>query len=204
MSATRAEVHPLATFMLFLAGLYAAEGRPGAQATAAALIAAAAGPLPPLPGADAPRLALDALALDPHPGAPLLAAALPYLHWIATETAIAGLKPEWAAAMLVNELIGPTGQFPHADIRVGLYVQCPGFHYGLRTHPAEETYILLGGRSAWATGADAPSPRATGAIIHHPSMIPHQTLTTDAPLIAAWRWSGDISFDGYAMVDPAA
>lgn len=194
--------HPMQIFMLFLAGLYAAEGRPGAAIAATALIDAATGPMPAQAG-ETPPLALAALAIDPHPGAPLLAAALPFLRWIDTRQVIAGVKPDWAAAMLVNELLGPDGQFHHPSVRVGLYVQRAGFHYGLRTHPAEETYALLGGRSSWATGTDAPRPRPTGAFVHHPSMTPHQTLTTDAPFIAAWRWSGDISFDGYAAIDPA-
>jgi hypothetical protein len=195
--------HPLSSLMMFLAGLYAAEHRPGARQTAAALIEAAAAPSGPLPYNREPQLALDALAIDPHPGREVIAAALPYLVWTDAAGAMAGLKPDWAAGMLMNELIGPSGQVFHPDIRVGLFVQAPDFHYGLRTHPAEETYILLGGGSFWATGTDAPSPRLTGEVIHHPSMIRHQTLTRDAPFIAAWRWSGDIAYDGYAALETA-
>ncbi|MDU8928975.1 dimethylsulfonioproprionate lyase family protein [Alisedimentitalea sp. MJ-SS2] len=195
--------HKLSSLMMFLAGLYAGEHRKGAHDASCALIKAATTPMP-LPLNDMPQLALDALAIDAHPGHEVIARALPHLHWTDASGAIAGLKPDWAAGMLVNELIGPTGQFYHPTVRVGLYVQQAGFHYGLRTHPAEETYILLGGRSLWGTGDDAPVQRHTGEIIHHPSVIPHQTLTRDAPLIATWRWSGDIAYDGYAMVDSVA
>lgn len=194
--------HPLSSLMMFLAGLYASEGRAGSRETASALIEAATTPVP-LPLQAAPRLAVDALAIDPHPGREVIAAALPFLVWTDASGALPGLKPDWAAGMLVNELLGPTGQFHHPELRVGLYVQKAGFHYGLRTHPAEETYILLGGRSCWATGQDAPVPRRTGEILHHPSMIPHQTLTREAPVIATWRWSGDVAYEGYAAVETA-
>lgn len=195
--------HPLSSFMMFLAGLYAGEGSDGGNETSAALIKAATGDPVPLPVNAVPELARDALLIDAHPGREVIEAALPYLVWTDAGGAIAGLKSDWASEMLVNELLGPTGQFYHPSVRVGLYVQKAGFHYGLRTHPAEETYILLGGHSAWATGGDHPSVRRTGEIIHHPSMIAHQTLTTRHPLIAVWRWSGDIAFEGYAAVETA-
>ena len=174
----------------------------GGREAAQALIEAATTPQP-LPLNPAPQLALDALAIDAHPGREVLARALPHLAWADASGALAGLKPDWAAGMLMNELLGPSGQFFHPTLRVGLFVQAPDFHYGLRTHPAEETYILLGGTSFWATGADAPAPRQTGEIIHHPSTIPHQTLTRESPFIAAWRWSGDIAYEGYAAVESA-
>jgi hypothetical protein len=189
--------------MMFLAGLYAAERRPAGRATARALIDAATTASGPLSLAPPAPLALDALAHDPHPGHDVIKAALPYIVWSDAGRAIPGLKPDWASGMLVNELLGPSGQFYHPELRIGLYVQCAGFHYGLRAHPAEETYILLGGRSAWATGAKPFRGRKTGEVIFHPSMIPHQTLTRQCPLIATWRWSGEIGFDGYAAVESA-
>ena len=199
---TQTSTHPLSSLMMFLAGLYASEGRAGGRETAAALIEAARNPQP-LPVNPAPQLALDALAINPHPGREVIEAALPHLTWTDASGAMAGLKPDWAAGMLMNELLGPTGQFHHPSVRAGLFVQAADFHYGLRTHPAEETYILLGGSSFWATGNDTPTPRHTGEIIHHPVMIPHQTLTRDAPFIAVWRWSGDIAYEGYAAVETA-
>ncbi|WP_137699892.1 dimethylsulfonioproprionate lyase family protein [Marimonas lutisalis] len=195
--------HPLSSLKLFLAGLYSGEGRPGGRDTAQALIAAATEPSGPLPVDTPPQVALDALATDAHPGREVIERALPHIAWTDASGAMPGLKPDWASGMLVNELLGPSGQFHHPSVRVGLFVQMPGFHYGLRTHPAEETYILLGGGSFWATNGDAPARRHTGEIIFHPSMIPHQTLTRDAPFIAAWRWSGDIAYEGYAAVETA-
>ena len=198
--------NPLSALLELLARLYAAEPRPAGPATAAALRAAALLPLPqPAATAPAPVLAQlrAALAIDPHPGREVIAAALPHVAWCDIAGAIAALKPAWSAGMLVSELLGPTGQFHHPSLRVGLYVQWPGVHYGLRTHPAEETYCLLGGRSYWATGHAKPRRHRTGDIIHHPSLIPHQTLTRAAPLVAAWRWSGDIAFEGYAALETA-
>lgn len=200
---THSSPHPLSSLMMFLAGLYAGEGRAAGRATAAALIEAATAPSGPLPVEPAAPLALDALAIDPHPGREVIAAALPHIVWTDAAGALPGLKPDWAAGMLVNELLGPSGQFFHPEIRVGLFVQQAGFHYGLRTHPAEETYILLGGSSHWATGGDAPTRRHTGETVFHPAMIPHQTLTTESPFIATWRWSGDIAYEGYAAVETA-
>ena len=99
--------------------------------------------------------------------------------------------------MLVCELLGPTGMVKDARFRVGLYMQELGFLYPTRTHMADETYILLGGSSYWGTYDNIPVKHETGAIIHHPSMIPHHNLTKTKPMIATWRWSGDISFDTY-------
>lgn len=185
--------HPLSRLMLFLTGLYAAGGRPGAGTGGWRDC-----PRPPVPPA-----APAALGLNPHPVAQLLADALPYLRWFDDTNAIARKKPDAAVFLLANKLVGPEGQFPAGGLRVGIYVQAPNVDYTLRSHAAEETYILPGGHSFWSVG-DAPlAPRETGEVVFHPSMIPHRTVTTDAPLIAAWRWSGQISFDSYNMLEPA-
>ena len=95
------------------------------------------------------------------------------------------------------EVIGPDGMIKHPDIRVGVYVQDPNFDYPARKHAAEETYIMIAGEGFWSVNHERPRQKQVGEVIHHPSMIAHQNLTRDIPMVAFWRWSGDISFDHY-------
>ena len=57
---------------------------------------------------------------------------------------------------------------PHATVRVGLFMQSVGLDYVTRTHPAEETFIMLGGSGYWTCDGSAPTLAHAGAIIHHP------------------------------------
>ena len=189
----------IAELFIFLADLYDGENRTNGTETATALRNA----VPeiskdwPLTLNQKPGLAQTALEIDPHPQSQIILSALPYLRWGDFSGSIANLKAERFASMQACELLGPTGMIKHNDFRVGIYIQDPHFDYPTRTHSAEETYIALGGVGYWGTNGKKPVRKQTGDIIYHPSMIEHQNITKAEPMIAAWRWSGDISYDNY-------
>jgi hypothetical protein len=193
---THAQLSPL---FLLLADLDRSEGRPGGDEASSAFKQAAIDPM--LANFDTaqevPAEAILALKIDSHPQADIIGNALPYVVWFAPDQFIQNLSATKGASMRAIELIGPGGMINSGALRVGLYVQLPSFDYATRQHQAEETYITLGGESWWGAHNQEPSKRRTGEIIFHPSMIPHQNLTHEQPLIAAWRWSGNISMDEY-------
>ena len=95
------------------------------------------------------------------------------------------------------ELLGPTGLVVSSKVRIGLYGMLPHSEYGLRTHPAEETYIMLAGSAFWKLG-DAPYRRLfAGERSYHPSMMPHATRTRDDAFMSIYIWDGDIATDQY-------
>ena len=69
--------------------------------------------------------------------------------------------------------------------------------YGLRTHPAEEIYIMLAGSAFWKV-TDSPYqqlfPRERS---HHQSMVPHSTRTGEDAFMSIYVWDGDIATDEY-------
>jgi hypothetical protein len=184
---------------MFLADLYDTEGRKGGTDTASALRDAANNMTNEWPLLECPKpgLAEAALNIDQHAQSNIIRNALPYLTWFSPDTCIENLKAAKGSKMMACELLGPNGMIKHTDFRVGLYVQDPNFNYSTRTHAAEETYIALGGVGYWGTKGAEPTRKSTGDIIFHPSMIEHQNITKDDPMIAVWRWSGDISYDNY-------
>ena len=95
------------------------------------------------------------------------------------------------------ELIGPDGLVPSEDIRVGLYGIKPHTEYGIRTHPAEETFKMLAGEVYWQRGAASYTLHKPGSESYHPSMLPHATKTAEKAFMSIYVWRGDVSKDGY-------
>lgn len=182
-----------------LAGLVAAEPRPGAQAAARALLGVRGAVLPAAAPAPPNAAALDrALAQSTHPLMALLAPVAARLPWMPSELD-GRIGPAISTRMMQAELVGPDGLALAADVRVGLWVMEPGLAYPERAHAAEETFHILSGHADWSAGGGPTARRGEGAMIHHPSMTPHANTTTQAPLLALWRWSGEIGFAGYAL-----
>lgn len=98
---------------------------------------------------------------------------------------------------LIVELIGPDGPVASKDIRVGLYGIAPGAHYGYRTHPAEEVFVMLAGEADWAKGEGGFTTLRPGERSYHPSMMRHATITRYHAFMSLYVWRGDVSFDGY-------
>ena len=184
-----------------VAGLYDTEGRPGGVVTAHALRLASARPidLPLTPRPPMPDELQAALALSRHPIAAKIAACLPILVWQHAGLTDGRITAEVAVQMLTCELIGPTGMVHDDTVRAGIFMQARGVAYTTRRHSAEETYFPLTGTARWSLNDSAPRKRPAGRFIFHPSMAPHATFTDERPMIALWRWSGEIGWDSYRM-----
>ena len=121
---------------------------------------------------------------------------LPF-HWAPPRTSSDPLYEEHSHFKAHVELLGPTGLVVSSRIRLGLYGMLPHSEYGLRTHPAEETYIMLAGNAFWKV-ADTPYRQLfAGQRSYHPSMIPHATRTRDDAFMSIYIWDGDITTDQY-------
>ena len=193
-------LNPLTPLLTGLAGLFAAENRVGGMQSARALLDAAARPValahqttPPLGGALA-----QCLAGDPHPLTPLIRQAAPYLKWVFSQLD-GRIRDEIALGMMQAELIGPGALFESDAVSIGLFVQSPDLDYVTRQHAAEESFFMLGGLGLWTAGDGPEHAETAGAQIHHPSMMPHASRTAKMPLLAAWRWTGDISVEQYTL-----
>lgn len=181
--------------------VFSGENRPGGDETARALNEVAANPfdLPPPHSLDITDVAKDALRSGGHEAAPTILASWPLIDWHHSGLDDGRIRPEIAHSMATTELIGPNGMIFHPTVRVGLFMQITGLDYVTRTHPAEETFVMLEGTGYWTCNGSTPKHQTTGAYIHHPSNAPHTSETKDDPLIAAWRWTGDIAYEGYEL-----
>ena len=95
------------------------------------------------------------------------------------------------------ELVGPDGLVKSKEIRLGLYGMLPNSEYGVRTHPAEEIYVMLAGECFWKRG-DAPYCRErTNGRSYHPPMMPHASKTQGKAFTSVYAWVGDLSTDAY-------
>ena len=125
-----------------------------------------------------------------------LIASMPF-NWIPPQTSQDPLYQEHSSFKAHVELIGPTGLVPSSSIRMGLYGMRPHSEYGIRTHPAEETYIMLAGHALWMRG-DAPyEGLLTGQRSYHPSMMRHATKTDESAFMSVYIWDGDLSTEKY-------
>ena len=119
------------------------------------------------------------------------------LDWRPLETSKSSLYAKHSIFKSHVELVGPDGLVKSESIRLGLYGMLPNSEYGIRTHPAEEIYIMLAGECFWKRG-DAPycCERPNGRS-YHPSMMPHASKTEDQSFMSVYVWVGDLSTDAY-------
>ena len=143
---------------------------------------------------------LSALADMTTPAARTLRDASEYLPWELNSTSVFGASDSAEDVYFVVRLIGP-GCLLHSDtILAGYFLQLPGIYYPLHSHEAAETYVILSGESDWTSDIDIFRFGA-GATIHHPPYFPHAMRTYDQPLVAAWRWSGNIDPSTYRFLE---
>ena len=132
---------------------------------------------------------------DSHPICSLITQ-MPF-HWVPPETSSDPLYKDHSHFKAHVELLGPTGLVSSSKIRLGLYGMLPHSEYGIRTHPAEETYIMLAGSAFWKCGEPPYRQLHTGERSYHPSMAPHATRTQDDAFMSIYIWDGDISTEQY-------
>ena len=117
--------------------------------------------------------------------------------WRPPETSNSPLYTKHSIFKSHVELVGPDGLVKSKALRLGLYGMLPNSEYGVRTHPAEEIYIMLAGECYWKRG-DAPycCERSNGRS-YHPSLMPHASKTEDRAFMSVYAWVGDLSTDAY-------
>ena len=132
---------------------------------------------------------------DAHPVCKLIAQT-PF-NWTPPQTSS---DPKYIADSVAKvhvELIGPEGLVKSDKVRLGLYGMAPGHSYGIRTHLAEEVFVMLAGEAEWKKGDDPYKPLRAGDRAFHPSMTPHANRTVDHAFMSIYIWRGDVSTDSY-------
>ncbi len=84
------------------------------------------------------------------------------------------------------------GEGPASGASVGLLLLGPDVHYPPHQHPADEVYLPLT-EARWVHGRDQQyRPEPAGTLLHHRPWQAHGMLTTGAPLLAIYLWTGDV------------
>jgi len=135
-----------------------------------------------------------------HPAAKAARQAHSLLPWSRTGILDEQIGEDVSAVFAVATLVGPGAIIDRDDVRGGLYVQKSGAFYPPHAHDAEETYAMIAGAADWQIDFGDWQRAEPGDLIHHPSEAAHATKTGALPILAAWRWSGDISPSTYRMV----
>jgi hypothetical protein len=184
-----------------LALLFDVEKSLGGDAAANALRSITSKSHLPLPkGHDLmPDVEQAALDIDPLPICEHIDMAMPLIDWHYSGLADGRINEDIATKIATAELIGPNGMIYHETVRVGLFMQSANLDYITREHTAEETFIMLCGEGLWSRNGAPFERRTSGEYIHHPSMMPHVSVTQNHPFIAAWRWTGDIGYEQYTL-----
>lgn len=132
---------------------------------------------------------------DAHPVCRIIAD-IPFC-WRPPQTSSDPLYVKHSLSKVHVELIGPGGVVKSEKTRLGLYGMLPKAEYGIRTHPAEEIYVMLAGRADWKRGVDPYQIHHPGERSYHPSMMEHANRTGTQAFMSIYVWRGDISTDNY-------
>ena len=95
------------------------------------------------------------------------------------------------------ELLGPDGLVKSDVVRLGLYGMLPHSEYGIRTHPAEELYIMLAGDCLWKKAGGQYLSLNVNGRSYHPSNVPHASKTQRNAFMSVYVWYGELSKDDY-------
>ena len=117
--------------------------------------------------------------------------------WVPPKTSADPLYTAHSHSKVHVELLGPQGIIKSKFVRLGLYGILPDSEYGIRTHPAEELFIMLAGQAEWLRGAGKYELKKAGEYSYHPSGMPHATKPTHLAFMSVYIWSGDVSTDRY-------
>ena len=119
------------------------------------------------------------------------------LNWLPPTTSYDPLYVQHSVAKAHVELIGPTGLVKSKTIRIGLYGMPANTEYGIRTHPADEIYVMLAGKAYWKVNKKPYILHQTGDRSYHPSMVKHANRTGEEAFMSIYVWHGDISTENY-------
>ena len=142
------------------------------------------------------KLFIEVMALnDAHPVCKLISNTP--LHWRVPQTSNDPEYIKHSFSKVHVELLGPGGLMKSERVRLGLYGMLPNAEYGIRTHPAEEVFVMLAGEADWKRGDEDYIPHGPGTRSHHPSMMPHAQRTRNKAFMSVYVWAGDISTENY-------
>ena len=117
--------------------------------------------------------------------------------WVPPKTSDDPLYTAHSHSKVHIELLGPQGIIKSKLVRLGLYGILPNSEYGIRTHPAEELFIMLAGQAEWLRGDRKYKLKRAGEYSYHPSGMRHATKTTHSAFMSVYIWSGDVSTNKY-------
>ena len=107
------------------------------------------------------------------------------------------VPPGWAHRAAACELVGPDGAITGlGPERFGLFFLSDDLEYPDHWHNAEEFYLVLAGSADWTVDG-VTTRRHAGEWSYTPVQAVHRIVTHDQPVLAAWGWAGDTSFDSY-------
>ncbi len=132
---------------------------------------------------------------DAHPVCKVIAG-MP-LPWAPPKTSSNPLYVEHSLPKVNVELLGPDGLVKSNSVRLGLYGMLPDFEYGIRTHPAEEVFVMLAGSVLWKRDFAPYKAHGPGQRSYHPSMMRHANKTEESAFLSTYVWVGDISTSSY-------
>ena len=118
-------------------------------------------------------------------------------NWTPPKTSKSDLYKKHSHFKAHVELLGPDGLVKSNIVRLGLYGMQSNSEYGIRTHPAEEIYVMLAGECFWLRGHSVYQSSYVGGRSHHPSFLPHATLTKELAFMSVYAWIGDLSTQDY-------
>ena len=117
--------------------------------------------------------------------------------WVPPKTSNDALYTAHSHSKVHVELLGPQGIIKSKFLRLGLYGILPNSEYGIRTHTAEELFIMIAGQAEWLRGAGKYELKKAGDYSYHPSGMRHATKTTHSAFMSVYIWSGDVSTTNY-------
>jgi len=188
---------PILTFLAEMAAVFHAEGRECATQTADQLEAFANPEFAPTLINDTSDAIRALLATSPLEVAHAALAAHDHLPWGHNPVADQVSADDDALYSVLN-LMGPDAPLYCPTLRAGMYYQKPNTRYGLHSHAAVETYVIIAGRALWTAG-EAQREMTAGSSVHHSTYLPHACQTGDEGVVALWRWSGDIGIESYRV-----
>lgn len=119
------------------------------------------------------------------------------LPWAPPQTSSNPLYVAHSLPKVNVELLGPDGLIKSNSIRLGLYGMLPNCEYGIRTHPAEEVFLMLAGTAFWKRGSAPYEALGPGQRSYHPSMMEHANKTGATAFLSVYVWRGDVSTTSY-------
>ena len=101
--------------------------------------------------------------------------------------------PDFLSRYGYAQIAGPEGPIVDAELAMGVLLLAPGTLYPSHRHPAVELYCALDGEAEWWRDGQAWRRQPPGALIHHPSDVPHAMRAGTRPFLALYLWRGDLA-----------